>query len=59
MALTTAISPAQLNSNTSIRMDVVADDDELSLDDREIQEYREMIEELGTFPVRSSLATSY
>lgn len=46
-----AILPAQLKSSISRSMDV---DDELSLDDREIQEYREMIEELGTFPVRSA-----
>ena len=43
-----AIAPAQINNTISRRMDV---DDDLSLDDHEIGEYREMIEELGTFPV--------
>lgn len=46
--MATAVQVAPTGQTSADTMDV----DEIAIDDTEIAEYRELIEDLGTFPVR-------
>jgi hypothetical protein len=49
--------PASLHANTAMNTSNSISDDQI--DNEQLGEYREMIEELGTFPVRNRFFTEF